>query len=257
MGKQHIEINTEKCIGCGLCSEVCVAHNLVIRRNKAQKVMNDCIMCGQCTAVCPKKAIFLKGCGSGQMEKTADVCLDPKDVLNVIRFRRSIRSFKKTEVPREVIEQILEAGRLTHTAKNMQDVSYVVLTDGKKRVEKMAVKLFRAVKPLADLFSPMARNNKISDNFFFFDAPAVIVILAKDKTNGILAAQNMEFVAEAYKLGVLYSGFFTMAANMSRKIKKAIGVPKGKKVAMTLVLGYPNVKFLRSTPHKALDAKYM
>ena len=103
----------------------------------------------------------------------------------------------------------------------------------------------------------MARNNEINDDFFFFNAPAVIVILARDKTNGILAAQNMEFVAEANGLGVLYSGFFTMAANMSRKIKKTMGVSKGKKVAMTLVLGYPNIKFLRSTPHKELDVRYM
>ena len=61
----------------------------------------------------------------------------------------------------------------------------------------MAFRLFRKVKPLADLFSPMARNNKIHDHFFFFQAPIVIVILAKDKTNGLLAAQNMEFIAEA------------------------------------------------------------
>ncbi len=97
-----------------------------------------------------------------------------------------------------------------------------MLTAKKDRIEKMAVQVFRAV----------------------------IVILAKDKTNGILAAQNMEFVAEAYGLGVLYNGYFSMAANVSRKIKKAIGVPKGKKAAMTLVLGYPNVRFLCSTPHK-------
>ncbi len=180
-----------------------------------------------------------------------------RSIINVIRFRRSIRSFKKKEIPQEVIEQVLEAGRLTHTAKNTQDVSYVVLTKEKARIENMAVQVFRAVKPFADLFSRVARNNKISDNFFFFDAPTAIVILAKDKTNGILAAQNMEFVAEAYGLGVLYSGFFTMAANVSSKIKKAIGIPKGKKAAMTLVLGYPNVRFLRSTPHKELDVKYM
>ena len=152
-----------------------------------------------------------------------------------------------------MLKQILEAGRLTHTAKNMQDVSYVVLTKEKDRIEKMAVRVFRMVKPFADLFSPMARNNKISDHFFFFDAPAVIVILAKDKTNGILAAQNMEFVAEAYGIGDLYRGLYTIAENMSGKIKKAIGIPKGKKAAMTLVLGYPYVKFLRSTRHKELD----
>ena len=257
MSQYRVEINTDKCIGCGLCSKVCVAHNLVIDQNKARKGMNDCVMCGQCSAVCPQKAISIEGYGSEQMEKTEEVRLSPEDILNVIRFRRSVRNFKKIEIPREVMEQVLEAGRLTHTAKNMQDVSYVVLTTEKNRIEKMAVKVFRAIKPIANLFSLMARNNEINDDFFFFNAPAVIVILARDKTNGILAAQNMDFVAEAHGLGVLYSGFFTMAANMSRKIKKTIGVSKGKKVAMTLVLGYPNIKFLRSTPHKELDVRYM
>lgn len=257
MNQRQVIIDKDQCIGCGLCSKVCVAHNLVISNKKAATVMSDCVMCGQCSAVCPKKAISMAGCGDGQIEKTEEIRLNPDDVLNTIRFRRSIRSFKNTEIPKEVIGQILEAGRLTHTAKNMQDVSFVVLDKEKSRLEKMAVKVFKSVKLIADLFSPMARNIEISDDFFFFNAPAVIVILAKDKTNGILAAQNMEFVAEANGLGVLYSGFFTMAANRSRNIKKALGIPKGKKAAMTLVLGYPNVKFLRSTPHKKADVRYM
>lgn len=257
MEQQAVIINTEKCIGCGLCSKVCPAHNIVINNKKAGIVMDQCIMCGQCSAACPKKAISVAGCGSGQTEKTEEIRLEPDHVLNTIRFRRSIRSFKQTEISKEIIDQILEAGRFTHTAKNMQDVSMVVIDKEKDRIEKMAVQVFKKVKPIADMFSPMAKNNKITDAFFFFHAPIVIVIMAKDKTNGILAAQNMEFVAEAHGLGVLYSGFFTMAANASRKIKKAIAVPKGKKVAMTLVLGYPNIKFLRSTPHKELDVRYM
>lgn len=257
MNHYQVVIDTDKCVGCGLCSKVCVAHNLEIKNKKACKVMDGCVMCGQCSAVCPKEAITLEGFDDCQIQKTEDHRLDPDDVLNTIRFRRSIRNFKATEVSKEVIEQILEAGRLTHTAKNMQDVSFVVLDQEKGRIEKMAVKVFKAVKPIANLFSPMARKNQINDNFFFFKAPVVIVILAKEKTNGILAAQNMEFVAEANGLGVLYSGFFTMAANASRKIRKEIGVPKGKKVAMTLVLGYPDVKYLRSTPHKKLDVRYM
>lgn len=167
------------------------------------------------------------------------------------------RQFQKKEVPREIIEQILEAGRLTHTAKNMQCVSYVVLDKEKDSIEQMAVGVLKKIKLLADMFSPMARNNRINSHFFFFEAPAVIVILAKDKTNGILAAQNMEFVAEANGLGVLFSGFFTMAANASLRIRKALKVPKGKRVAATLVLGYPNVKFLRSAQREKLDVRYM
>lgn len=257
MNHQNIMIDADKCIGCGMCAKVCVAHNIAIKKKKAEIVLEDCLMCGQCTAICPKKAISISGYETEQIDKGDDIRLNPDDILEVIRFRRTIREFKRKEISNEILEQILEAGRLTHTAKNMQDVSFVVLNKEKHRVEQMAVCLFRKMKPLANLLSPMARNNKIDDHFFFFHAPIAIVILAKDKTNGILAAQNMEFVAEAHGLGVLYSGYFTMAANASHKIKKAIKVPKGKKVAMTLVLGYPNVKFLRSVQRKELDVKYM
>ena len=48
-----------------------------------------------------------------------------------------------------------------------------------------------------------------------------------------------------------------MAANTSPKIRKAIGIPKGKRAAMTLVLGYPDVKFLRSVQREKLIVKYM
>lgn len=257
MKQPRIVINQDKCVGCGLCSKVCVAHNITINAGKAETVMHSCVMCGQCSAVCPQNAVSVIGYDDEQIEKAQGEQLDPAKVLDTIRFRRSVRNFKQKDIPSEVIEQIIEAGRLTHTAENKQDVSFTVLQKEKDSIEKLAVKIFRTVKPIADLFSPVAKNNTIDDHFFFFNAPSVIVISASDKTNGILAAQNMEFVAEAYGLGVLYSGFFTMAANASHKIKKAIGLPRGKKVAMTLVLGYPSIKYLRSTPHKKADVKYL
>lgn len=256
MEEHQVLIDSAKCVGCGVCAKVCAAHNITINHKKAKTLSNHCLMCGQCSAVCPKEAISITNYPVEQIEKKEESHLNPDEVLNVIRFRRTIRQFKQKEIPSEVISQILEAGRLTHTAKNMQDVSFIVLDREKNRIEQMAVSLFQKLKPWADLFSPMARNNKIDDNFFFFNAPVVIVILAKDKTNGILAAQNMEFVAEANGLGVLFSGFFTTAVNASCKIKRALNIPKGKRAAMTLVMGYPAVKFLRSAPREKLDVSY-
>ena len=103
----------------------------------------------------------------------------------------------------------------------------------------------------------MARNNKVNNHFLFFNAPIVIVVLADEKINGILAAQNMEFVAEAYGLGILFSGFFTSAANISFRIKRELKIPKGKKIAATLVMGYPDVRFLRSVQREEVNVKYM
>ena len=257
MAKHAVKIHTSLCIGCGLCAKTCAAHNIVLKNKKAETILDDCILCGQCSAVCPKEAVTISGYDTKPITQNGTVHLDPHEVLDVIRFRRTIRQFQKKEIPHAVLEQILEAGSLTHTAKNMQDVSFVVLEKEKDAVEQMAVRLFKKLKPFADLFSPIASRNKRHPHFFFFQAPTVIVILAKDKTNGILAAQNMEFVAEANGLGVLFSGFFTSSANISPKIKKALNVPKGKKVAATLVLGYPGVKFLRSAPREKPDVRYM
>lgn len=256
MMKHKIHINAEACVGCGLCARTCVAHNIKMIDNKADILSGSCIMCGHCSSVCPKEAITISGYDAKPVPRK-DVRLNPDEVLDVIRFRRTIRHFKNKEIPTHVLDQILEAGRLTHTAKNMQDVSFVVLDKEKDRLEHMAVRLFRRIKPLADLFIPMAGNLKIDSHFFFFNAPIVIVILANDKTNGILAAQNMEFVAEAHGLGVLFSGFFSYSANFSRTIKKALGIPKGKKAAATLVLGYPNITFRRSAQREKLDVRYM
>lgn len=255
---QHqVLIDTDQCVGCGLCAADCVAHNIKVKDGKAATILDRCVLCGHCVAVCPQKAVSISGYEEAPVEKKSFPRLDPAAVLETIRFRRSIRQFKTQSIPDEVLRQILEAGRLTHTAENLQDVSFVVLEKQKDAIEQLAVRLFRRVKPLADLFSPLAKNNRIDDHFFFFHAPAVIVILAKDKTNGLLAAQNMEFAAEANGLGVLYSGYFTMAANASRKIKKALHIPKGKKAAATLVLGYPNVTYFRAPPRKKLDVRYL
>lgn len=257
MSEYKIIVDSDKCIGCGLCKTVCAAHNIEIKDKIANVITDSCIYCGHCSAVCPKKAITVIGYAEGQVENVAKTRLNPDEVLEVIRFRRSIRNFKDKKIPQDIIDQILEAGRLTHTAKNLQDVSFAVLDKEKNNIEKLAVRFFRKIKRIANVFSKMARSIDIDDKFFFFDAPIVIAVFAKDKVNGILAAQNMEFVAEANGLGVLFSGFFTIAGNYSRKVKKAIKKPTGKKLATTLVIGYPDIKYLRSAQRKKLDAKYL
>lgn len=256
MGKHMVKIDIEKCIGCGKCVKTCCAHNIRLKNKKARVLLENCILCGQCAAVCPREAVTISGYEEIPVPQKEITRLNPDEVLDVIRFRRTVRQFQKKEIPQEALEQILEAGRLTHTAKNMQDVSFVVLDKEKDTIEQVAVRLFRKVKPFANLFMPMARNLKIEPHFFFFQAPIVIVILAKNKTNGILASQNMEFVAEANGLGVLFSGFFTICANISGKIKRALNIQKGKNVVATLVLGYPSVKYLRSAPREKLDVQY-
>ncbi len=55
-----IEIDTEKCIGCGDCVDICPADVLELQDGKSVPVnIEDCIGCGSCAAVCEQKAISM------------------------------------------------------------------------------------------------------------------------------------------------------------------------------------------------------
>lgn len=257
MKEHRIEVDTAKCIGCGMCRRDCPASNISITNKKAVIESQACIKCGHCVAVCPKAAVSMTGFDEPPMEFKKPTVLDPQQLLDAIRTRRTIRQFKNQPVAPEVIAQIIEAGRLTPSGENAQDVSYIELKDHIERYEKMAVRFFRRLLPFARLVNPMAKNKEIDDHFFFNKAPAVIVIVAKDEINGALAASNMALMAEANGLGVLYSGFFCMAANMSRSLRKALGLKRKNRVIATLVLGYSGVTYHRTAQKETAKIRFL
>ena len=64
-----LSLDTEKCIGCGRCEEVCPHGVFNITNKKAQIAEIDlCIECGACALNCPVNAIEVKagaGCAAG------------------------------------------------------------------------------------------------------------------------------------------------------------------------------------------------
>ncbi len=257
MKAHNIHVDQAKCIGCGLCRSDCPVNNILVTNKKAEIISQDCIKCGHCVAICPKAAVSMTGFDEPPKEIEGPASLDAKQLLEAIRNRRSIRRFTDQKVDPVVIRQIIEAGRLTPTGGNAQNVSYVVLTKEIGKYEKTAVRMFRKMMPLAKKIMPSARNMTIDDHFFFKKAPAVILVVSKDQLNGALAASNMELMARACGLGVLYSGFFSMASNLSPTLRKAFGLRGGKKVVTALVLGYPGVKYFRTAQKERAEVRVL
>ena len=63
-----IQIDKEKCIGCGLCESDCPAFHIKVEDKKAIVQQNMCIGCGHCFAICPKEAITIPEYDSSQVE---------------------------------------------------------------------------------------------------------------------------------------------------------------------------------------------
>ena len=58
----RIEVEAEKCVGCGGCAEVCPSRLIEINDASHEKRVLDfslerCTYCGRCAEVCPEQAI--------------------------------------------------------------------------------------------------------------------------------------------------------------------------------------------------------
>ncbi len=232
----------EGCIGCGLCASDCPQHCISIEAGKVSVDETHCIRCGHCIAICPQNVLA----GPEPVTGINNNALDPDAVMDFLKQRRTVRQFLNQPVTDDITMSIIEAGRYAHTGRNRQGLSFIILDDQKCEAERLGVEYFRMIKKAGRRFSEYLRWKKVPDDFFFRGAPLVIVITGRHVEDAVFAAANMELAAQSYGLGVMISGFFTIAANHFSKIRKILGISGGNKALVTMVIGYPAVKYLRT-----------
>jgi len=253
-----ISIRREVCIGCGQCAKDCPGTCIRIRDNKAEWKENSyCIECGHCYAVCPVNAIRMEGYDGKEEAITPMTAIDSDTLLSAMKSRRTIRQFKDRPVEAEKILKILEAGRYSPTGGNSQSVEFTILGSRQNRAEEICLNLFRSGKKAGSVFIEALKNMDIPDHFFFKGAPLVIVVSARNKTDGALASSYMEIMAESLGLGVLYSGFFIACTAFSPKLRRLLALPKGQKAVTCMVIGVPDVNYKRIVPRRPVHARML
>ena len=250
-----IAVDVEKCIVCSLCVDDCPNSYLFLENNKIMAHDSGCMECGHCYAICPQGAINMTNYDCLGEDVVLMTNFDSEILLNAMKSRRTIRKFKTQPVESDKIDKILEAGRYSPTGANSQNVSYTILGSKQKEAEEICVNLFRKGKKIASPLISYLKRIDIGDDFFFKGAPLVILVSAKNSVDGGLASSYMEIMAESLGLGVLYSGFFVRCTKISRKLKNLLDLEKGHDVITCMVIGYPNVKYQRIVPRKALKVK--
>ncbi len=248
--KHVVSIDKNGCTKCNLCVLDCPANAIKIVGEGAEVVSSYCIDCGHCVAICPKNVVTISGFEDELIEIDEATRINPDDFLMHMKTRRSVRRFTDEKVSREHIEMLIEAGRYSPTARNLQGVSYVVLQKNIPAYEKIAVNVFVKLKNVVSKFTDKLDSLVIDENYLFKNAPLVIVIKANNKIDGTIAASSMEIMAHALGLGAFYSGMFSIVANISPKLRKMLKITPKDKVVTTLVIGHPKVKYKRTAPKK-------
>ena len=156
--------------------------------------------------------------------------------IELVRKRKSTRDYLSKPVPREIIDQCLEAARMAPSACNSQPWSFIVVDD--KNIINEIVK-----KSMSGLYSM---------NKFVKTAPVVFVVVTEQsvyaaRMGGMLrnvkynlidigiACDHLILKATELGLGTCWLGWFNEKA-----LKKVLGLPQSKQVAVAISMGYPD-----------------
>ena len=171
------------------------------------------------------------------------------DFRQLVRTRQSVRQYLDKPVERAKIESCLEAARLAPSASNSQPWRFIVVDESGLRTEVARATL-----------GPMARFNR-----FVQLAPALVVLVrepanAEAATGALLkgipyawldlgmAAEHFCLQAAAEDLGTCMIGWFDQG-----RIKKALGIPRARKVALVIAVGYPATDEVRPKTRKTSE----
>ena len=99
-----IVINQETCVGCGACVKDCPGSAIHLDEGIAAAI-RPCIQCGHCVAVCPVNAVSIPEFDMEDVEeyREGEFSVSGEHFLRAVKYRRSIRSFKKEIPDRETI----------------------------------------------------------------------------------------------------------------------------------------------------------
>jgi nitroreductase len=200
-------------------------------------------------------------------------------IEDLIRSRRSIRSFRADAPPRAVIEKLIEVASLAPSASNKQPWRFFV-TDERATIERMAQAVQVSVDRVAAHVDArfMDAFRAYGDYFVRFrDAPVVVVpvfkemvvlshlvddgtqaddvenIRALEFNSGListsLALQNLMLYAHSLGLG---SSSMTGPLLAAPALKEILGVPPAWRIAAIVPVGYP-AEAPAPTPRKSVE----
>jgi nitroreductase/NAD-dependent dihydropyrimidine dehydrogenase PreA subunit len=280
----------DRCNKCMLCVQDCVSG--VWRELDGIPTVvapGACNLCSHCLAVCPKDAIIHDGLDGQQIRRVDRKQLDPKAYYETITGRRSVRHYKDKPVSQEIIESVLELARYSPTASNSQNVQYIVIQNkpllrqvsedifgfskrvfswSQSRIGKILFGIFKNtyfISTLNRYIGTMGYYIKQTDDgrdFILHHAPVLILIHAPKGSgfscdNCNIAATNIINYAYTLNLGTCFIGFLTMALKYSKALRHKLGIPRGRQVFASLVMGFPDYRHSFTSSRKKPDVKWI
>ncbi len=263
-------IDQQKCTRDGLCAADCPMGIITMTDRGPEPVPGAeqmCINCGHCVAVCPHGALTLRTMPMEQCPPLqTDWQLQPQQVEQFLKGRRSVRAYKPEPVSRETLNKIIDMARFAPTAGNSQAVRWTVVYDSQEvhRIAGATIDWLReaAQTPQMGWAKSLITAWENGDDPICRSAPHLIFThVPKEQAqmaaaDGIIALTYAELAALPLQVGACWAGFIMMAAAMSPAVSAALKLPENHKFLGGLMIGYPKVKFHRIPTRNAAQVAW-
>jgi nitroreductase/NAD-dependent dihydropyrimidine dehydrogenase PreA subunit len=279
--KTEITIDNTLCKKCKVCVEIC-PNGIFRTNNNLTSVKSErielCFMCGQCMAACSEKAIQVEG-----LDYNKDFFELPETINSfnaLIQSRRSVRAFKDAPVPKDKLEQIVNAISFAPPSFPPLKTEIVVVQDKQlikkslpfminmydnllKGLKNPMVKLiikrkagsekFQMIQnhiiPMFNIKLPFMKNG--TEDAITRNAQAMILFHADKQSDNykadiFIALGYAMLKAHSLELGATAIDLIPPAIERTPYLKQLFQIPKENEVVASMIIGYPKHKYKRA-----------
>lgn len=173
-----------------------------------------------------------------------------KNLFDIIGTRRSCRQYRPDPVPRNLLEKVIEAGRLAPSGNNSQSTHFIVITNPEKLAGlRNTLTAAMANTPITEGMPPQmaglinqAKQGPVEVNYA---APALILTANKKGYANALAdsacaLENMMLAATATGLGSVWINLYARLKDVPplRAYMEGLGMAADEEICGSLAIGY-------------------
>ena len=290
--KKEIKIDNALCKKCKICLEVC-PNSIFKTENTLTSVRFErvelCFLCGQCMAACSEKAIQVLG-----LDYNKDFFELPETINSfnaLIQSRRSVRAFKNISVPKDILEQIVNA--ITFAPPSFPPLkTEIVVVQDKELIEQSLphmvnwyVNLIKSLKnpvvkyiirrkagserfqtiqnhvvPMFNIKLPSMINR--TEDAITRNAQAMILFHADRHSDNYRADIYIALgyaLLKAHSLGIGASAIDLIVPAIERipYLKNLFQIPEENEVVASMILGYPKYKYKRAIRRQLKSTRWI
>ncbi len=150
------------------------------------------------------------------------------DVLEIVKSRKSVRKFRKGEISKEKIKEILECAISAPSAGNLQPWVFIVVDDDKIKQELASAALNQEFIAEASIVIVACADVEITPTWYGERGNLYYV------QDVAAAAENMLIAAHALGLGACWIGAFN-----EKEVSKILNLPENIRPLAIIPIGYP------------------